>query len=147
MAERVRSVNFADLFGSGSRSSSSQTRVSFSTSCRIGAWSVSVSSTRDAASSTRSTAQAGAVQRVDNTSGTGWAGQSKARDDRTGVGITNPYGQTKFVIERILRDCVGGSLGDKSWQTISLRYFNPIGADSSGQIGEQPNGIPNNVMP
>lgn len=68
---------------------------------------------------------------------------------QTGLGITNPYGQTKFVIERILRDCAGGKLAGKGrvWQTISLRYFNPIGADPSGDIGEQPSGIPNNVMP
>mmetsp|Transcript_8329 Transcript_8329/g.24721 ORF Transcript_8329/g.24721 Transcript_8329/m.24721 type:complete len:449 (-) Transcript_8329:125-1471(-) len=70
-------------------------------------------------------------------------------DAQTGQGITNPYGQTKYVIERILRDCVGGKVAasGRAWQAISLRYFNPIGADASGEIGEQPNGVPNNVMP
>lgn len=63
---------------------------------------------------------------------------------RTGVGITNPYGQTKFMIEQILRDVV---VADPSWQITSLRYFNPIGAHESGLIGEDPNGIPNNLMP
>ena len=67
----------------------------------------------------------------------------------TGQGITNPYGQTKYVIERILRDVVGGKHGTETppWQVVSLRYFNPIGADPSGKIGEQPGGVPNNVMP
>ncbi|HEY1835208.1 MAG TPA: UDP-glucose 4-epimerase GalE [Candidatus Saccharimonadales bacterium] len=63
---------------------------------------------------------------------------------RTGDGIANPYGQTKFMIEQILRDLVAS---DPSWQITSLRYFNPIGAHKSGLIGEDPNDIPNNLMP
>ena len=62
----------------------------------------------------------------------------------TGKGITNPYGKTKYMIEEILRDvCVA----NKKFKIISLRYFNPIGAHPSGLIGEDPNGIPNNLMP
>jgi UDP-glucose 4-epimerase len=56
----------------------------------------------------------------------------------------NPYGQTKYVIEDILKD-IGNS--DKKWKICILRYFNPVGAHSSGYIGEDPNGIPNNLMP
>lgn len=63
---------------------------------------------------------------------------------RVGVGITNPYGQTKFMIEQILRDV---ALADKDWQVTILRYFNPIGAHESGLIGEDPNGTPNNLLP
>lgn len=57
---------------------------------------------------------------------------------------TNPYGATKLMIEQILEDI---ALADSTWQISLLRYFNPIGADISGQIGEDPNGIPNNLMP
>ncbi len=57
---------------------------------------------------------------------------------------TNPYGQTKLMIEYILEDLCHS---DSRWQVISLRYFNPVGAHISGQIGEDPNGIPNNLMP
>jgi len=57
---------------------------------------------------------------------------------------TNPYGQTKLVIENILRDLY---VSDQSWSIALLRYFNPIGAHKSGLIGEDPNGIPNNLMP
>lgn len=63
---------------------------------------------------------------------------------RVGVGITNPYGQTKFMIEQILKDL---TVADSEWQVTTLRYFNPIGAHESGLIGEDPNGIPNNLMP
>lgn len=63
---------------------------------------------------------------------------------RVGVGITNPYGQTKFMIEQILRDL---SIADNSFEITLLRYFNPVGAHSSGLIGEDPNGIPNNLLP
>lgn len=63
---------------------------------------------------------------------------------RTGVGITNPYGQTKFMIEQILKDL---ALANPGWQITVLRYFNPIGAHPSGLIGEDPNGLPNNLMP
>lgn len=57
---------------------------------------------------------------------------------------TNPYGQSKLMIEQILRD-LGAS--DSEWQISLLRYFNPVGAHTSGQLGEDPNGIPNNLMP
>jgi len=57
---------------------------------------------------------------------------------------TNPYGSTKLMIEDILRDLF---VADKEWSIALLRYFNPIGAHKSGLIGEDPNGIPNNLMP
>ena len=63
---------------------------------------------------------------------------------RVGIGITNPYGQTKYMIEQILRDV---SISDPEWSITLLRYFNPIGAHASGTIGEDPQGIPNNLMP
>ena len=58
--------------------------------------------------------------------------------------ITNPYGQTKGMLEQILTDI---QKADSEWNVILLRYFNPIGAHESGTIGENPNGIPNNLMP
>ena len=57
---------------------------------------------------------------------------------------TNPYGETKVMIERILKDF---HKADNEWNISILRYFNPIGAHASGRIGEDPNGIPNNLMP
>ncbi|MGC4077105.1 MAG: UDP-glucose 4-epimerase GalE [Rubrivivax sp.] len=57
---------------------------------------------------------------------------------------TNPYGQTKLIGEQILRDL---GAADPAWQTACLRYFNPVGAHESGRIGEDPRGIPNNLMP
>ena len=65
-------------------------------------------------------------------------------DSRVGVGITNPYGQTKFMIEQILRDLY---ISDNSMEITLLRYFNPIGAHESGLIGEDPNDTPNNLLP
>eukprot|EP00667_Euglena_gracilis_P010593 EG_transcript_10795 len=65
---------------------------------------------------------------------------------QVGIGITNPYGRTKFMIEEILRD-VHHSPAGAGWTFILLRYFNPVGAHPSGRIGEDPNGIPNNLMP
>lgn len=59
-------------------------------------------------------------------------------------GVTNPYGRTKLIIEKILADLCAA---DPQWSAICLRYFNPIGADPSGLIGENPNGIPNNLLP
>ncbi len=59
-------------------------------------------------------------------------------------GTTNPYGTTKYMIEIILDDF---HKGDSDWAVTLLRYFNPIGAHKSGRIGENPNGIPNNLMP
>lgn len=58
--------------------------------------------------------------------------------------ITNPYGQTKSMLEQILMDI---QKADSEWNVILLRYFNPIGAHEGGMIGENPNGIPNNLMP
>ena len=60
------------------------------------------------------------------------------------MSATNPYGQTKLMIELILRDI---AKSDPEWRIAMLRYFNPVGAHSSGIIGEDPNGIPNNLMP
>ena len=63
---------------------------------------------------------------------------------RVGVGVTNPYGRTKIFLEDILRDV---HVSDPSWNIMLLRYFNPVGAHESGRIGENPNGIPNNLLP
>ena len=60
------------------------------------------------------------------------------------LSTTNPYGTTKLFIERILTDLYKS---DNEWNIVLLRYFNPIGAHESGLIGEDPNGIPNNLMP
>ena len=76
----------------------------------------------------------------------------------TGRNLTNPYGRTKYFIEEILKDVVSSSKykktnpanaqeKDMSFDVISLRYFNPVGAHESGEIGEDPRGIPNNLMP
>jgi UDP-glucose 4-epimerase len=64
--------------------------------------------------------------------------------ESTRVAPTNPYGQTKAMIEQILRDLVASGGG---WQITMLRYFNPVGAHRSGEIGEDPTGIPNNLLP
>lgn len=58
---------------------------------------------------------------------------------------TNPYGRTKLFIEEILRDCYASN--PSLWNIFILRYFNPIGAHASGRMGEDPQGIPNNLMP
>ena len=60
------------------------------------------------------------------------------------LSATNPYGQTKLMIEQILKDISGSK---DNWRITSLRYFNPIGAHKSGLLGEDPNGIPNNLLP
>ena len=60
------------------------------------------------------------------------------------VRTTNPYGSTKLMIENIIRDVAAA---DERWNAVILRYFNPIGAHESGQMGEDPEGIPNNLMP
>lgn len=60
------------------------------------------------------------------------------------LSVTNPYGQTKLMIEQIMRDV---AKADGEWSIALLRYFNPFGAHQSGRIGEDPNGIPNNLMP
>ncbi|XP_022907261.2 UDP-glucose 4-epimerase isoform X1 [Onthophagus taurus] len=62
----------------------------------------------------------------------------------TGQGCTNPYGKTKYFVEEILKDVC---TSDQEWKAIILRYFNPVGAHPSGLIGEDPTGIPNNLMP
>ena len=63
---------------------------------------------------------------------------------QTGVGITNPYGRTKYMIEEILKDVV---VANPKFEATILRYFNPVGTHKSGLIGEDPNDIPNNLMP
>ena len=69
---------------------------------------------------------------------------SPLKEDMPTGGTTNPYGTTKYFIEQILQDlCVS----DSEWGVSILRYFNPIGAHKSGRIGEDPNGIPGNLMP
>ncbi len=60
------------------------------------------------------------------------------------LSATNPYGQSKLIVETILRDL---SAANSAWEFTLLRYFNPVGAHESGLIGEDPNGIPNNLMP
>lgn len=65
-------------------------------------------------------------------------------DEKHPIHPTNPYGQTKAQIEQILKDLVKS---DPDWKVVCLRYFNPVGAHDSGFIGEDPNGIPNNLMP
>lgn len=62
----------------------------------------------------------------------------------TGRGLTNPYGKTKYFIEEILKDT---AFANKDFSVTLLRYFNPVGNHESGLIGEDPNGIPNNLMP
>ena len=59
-------------------------------------------------------------------------------------GTTNPYGTSKYMTERMLSDI---QLADPRWSVVLLRYFNPVGAHQSGLIGENPNGIPNNLLP
>jgi UDP-glucose 4-epimerase len=74
-------------------------------------------------------------------------------DTPTGIGITNAYGRTKYMIEQILQDFYHSKTLDNSnatttdWSITILRYFNPVGAHPSGMIGEDPHGIPNNLMP
>jgi UDP-glucose 4-epimerase len=65
-------------------------------------------------------------------------------DESFPLSATNPYGRSKLMIEEILRDFY---VSDQRWNAILLRYFNPAGAHISGRIGEDPNGIPNNLMP
>ena len=69
---------------------------------------------------------------------------SPLTEDMTVGGVTNPYGRTKYMIECILQDLF---VSDSEWSICLLRYFNPIGAHKSGTMGEDPNGIPNNLMP
>ena len=65
-------------------------------------------------------------------------------DESFPLSATNPYGQSKLIAEQVLRDL---QVADPSWRIATLRYFNPVGAHASGLIGEDPAGIPNNLMP
>lgn len=65
-------------------------------------------------------------------------------DESFALSVTNPYGRTKLMMEEILEDVY---TADNRWNIVILRYFNPVGAHKSGLIGEDPNGIPNNLMP
>lgn len=65
-------------------------------------------------------------------------------NEKMPTSATNPYGNTKVMIEQILNDL---TVSDPDWSVVLLRYFNPIGAHKSGLIGENPNGIPNNLLP
>lgn len=67
-------------------------------------------------------------------------------DTPVGTGIANPYGKTKFLVEEVLRDFSQSTMGQE-WAIVILRYFNPVGAHESGMIGEDPAGVPNNLMP
>ncbi|WP_411360654.1 UDP-glucose 4-epimerase GalE [Pseudidiomarina sp. YC-516-91] len=66
------------------------------------------------------------------------------REDFPTGGTTNPYGTSKYMVERLLADLC---IADPEWSVTVLRYFNPVGAHASGLIGEDPNGIPNNLVP
>lgn len=70
--------------------------------------------------------------------------KERTEDMPTGQHIANPYGKTKYMIEEILKDVC---TSDPNFSAVSLRYFNPVGNHSSGLLGEDPNGIPNNLMP
>lgn len=70
--------------------------------------------------------------------------QSVPINENFPLSVTNPYGRSKLMVEDILRDL---ALADPSWRIALLRYFNPVGAHESGLIGEDPAGIPNNLMP
>jgi UDP-glucose 4-epimerase len=70
--------------------------------------------------------------------------QGYGNNEKDPVGATNPYGQTKVMLERIIRDY---ALSNKNFKAVILRYYNPIGAHPSGILGEDPTGIPNNVLP
>lgn len=91
-------------------------------------------------------AEAGCKNLVFSSSATVYGDNNYPCDEnaQTGVGITNPYGRTKYMIEEILKDV---AKADEQWHITLLRYFNPIGAHPSGKIGEDPYGIPNNLMP
>ena len=73
----------------------------------------------------------------------GESGEPPFREDSP-LGATNPYGRTKHMVEQILGDVAKAEPG---WKAVLLRYFNPVGAHESGTLGEDPNGVPNNLMP
>ena len=88
----------------------------------------------------------GVKQIIFSSSATVYTGDNEmplSESSRTGY-CTNPYGWTKYMCEQILRDL---AKADPEWSVVLLRYFNPIGAHISGRIGEDPRGIPNNLMP
>ena len=90
--------------------------------------------------------EAGCKKIIFSSSATVYSGDNEMplrETSRTG-GCTNPYGWTKYMTEQILS---GMSVADPEWSIVLLRYFNPIGAHESGMIGEDPRGIPNNLMP
>jgi len=91
-------------------------------------------------------AEAGVGTLVFSSSATvyGGAAQMPLREDAP-LGPTNPYGQSKLMVEKILGDLAASK--PQSWRIALLRYFNPVGAHPSGLIGEDPQGIPNNLMP
>ena len=91
-------------------------------------------------------AEAGCKKMIFSSSATVYGEHNKApyKEDMPTGGCTNPYGKTKFMIEEILKDLYAS---DPEWSIALLRYFNPIGAHESGLIGEDPNGIPNNLVP
>ena len=91
-------------------------------------------------------AEAGCKRMVFSSSATvyGMNNPSPLNEDMPVGAVTNPYGRTKYIIEEILGDICAS---DEEWSVVSLRYFNPIGAHESGRIGEDPNGVPNNLMP
>lgn len=88
---------------------------------------------------------AGSRRIVFSSSATVYGEQNQNPVDENGkTGPTNPYGRTKFFIEDMLKDL---ARADPRWRVVNLRYFNPVGAHPSGRIGEDPNGIPNNLFP
>ncbi len=95
---------------------------------------------------TRAMEEAGVKKLIFSSSATVYTADNEMplrETSRTG-GCTNPYGWTKYMTEQILS---GMAHADKEWSIVLLRYFNPIGAHASGRIGEDPRGIPNNLMP
>ncbi|MCW8832604.1 MAG: UDP-glucose 4-epimerase GalE, partial [Colwellia sp.] len=81
---------------------------------------------------------------VFSSSATVYGDNESPLNESMATSATNPYGQTKLMIEHILFDL---AKSDSNWSIACLRYFNPIGAHSSGLIGENPNGVPNNLLP
>ncbi|MBU2892075.1 UDP-glucose 4-epimerase GalE [Colwellia sp. D2M02] len=81
---------------------------------------------------------------VFSSSATVYGNNASPLDESMSTSATNPYGQTKLMVEEILFDL---AKSDSDWSIACLRYFNPIGAHASGLIGENPNGIPNNLLP
>jgi UDP-glucose 4-epimerase len=90
-------------------------------------------------------AQAGVKKLVFSSSATVYGDPASVPiNESASLSVTNPYGRSKLMVEDMLRDI---AQADASWQIALLRYFNPVGAHASGRIGEDPNGIPNNLMP